>query len=87
MSATPAKKIKFDPEKHSYPPLSLDDEDEVSLKRNMVLLEQELSKPKPHSSTVTSLMGRTFLSRRQWILDHVEKVEEIVKKYSLNLSM
>lgn len=81
MSATPSKKIKYDPEKHLYPPLSLDDEDEVAFKRNMALLHQELSKPKPHVATVTSLMARTFPTRRQWILDHVERVEDMIRKY------
>lgn len=81
MPSTPSKKSKIDPEKHSYPPLSLDVEDEVSLQRNMTLLQQELSKPKPHFDSVASLMYRTFPQRRQWILNNTERVGDIIEKY------
>lgn len=74
-------KSKIDPEKHLYPPMMFDNEDDVSVERNISLLRQEVSKPKPNVDTITSLMGRTFTERRQWILDNVESVQEIVEKY------
>lgn len=77
----PSKKQKFDPEKHGYPPLCQDVEDETSLKRNISLLQQELAKAKPNFDSVASLMSRTFQNRRQWILDNTENVVEIVKIY------
>lgn len=51
-----SKKSKIDPERHSYPPLSLNAEDEMSIQRNMTLLQQELSKVKPHFDSIASLM-------------------------------
>ena len=58
--------------KHTYPPLCGEIEDETCTKRNRALLQQELSKAKPHFDTVASLMNHTFHARRQWILDIVE---------------
>ena len=62
-------------------PLIMSCEDEVSIQRNVALLQQELTKPRPHLDTVASLMQRTFLPRRQWILDNLESVAKIVEKY------
>ena len=59
----------------------MENEDEVSIQRNITLLHQEFSKPKPRVDTVVSLMRRTFIPRRQWILDNVESVAKIVEKY------
>lgn len=71
----PSKKTKIDPERHSYPPLSLEVEDEMC---NMTLLNQELAKSKPHFESVASLI---FPLRRQSILENVESVAEIIQKY------
>ena len=79
--SSPSKKSKIDPEKHAYPPLSLDAEDKTSLDRNITLLQQELAKARPHFESVASLMERTFISRRQWILDNAESVGTIIEKY------
>ena len=81
VDSTPSKRSKFDPECHSYPPLTLDAEDEMAHKRNQTLLNQELGKLKPHIGSVTSLMTRTFARRRQWILDNAKQVEDILKEY------
>ena len=80
-ACTPSKKHKADPEKHAYPSLPFDAEDDTATQRNFSLLKQELSKSKPHFDSVTSLMQRTFASRRQWILDSVESVGQITKEY------
>ena len=55
--------------------------DDVAIQRNITLLQQELSKPKPHLESVISLMERTFTHRREWILENVESVANIVEKY------
>lgn len=77
----PSKKTKIDPERHSYPPLSLEVEDEMCIQRNMTLLKQELLKSKLHFDSVASLMHRTFPLRRQSILENVDSVAEIIQKY------
>lgn len=77
----PSKKQKIDLKKHTYPPLCGEIEDETSIKYIMALLQEELSKAKPHFDTVASLMNCTFHARRQWILDNMESVGEIVKIY------
>lgn len=56
-------------------------EDEVAFKRNVMLMKQELAKSKPQTGNVTSLMGRTFSGRRQWILDEIRGVDEICEEY------
>ena len=80
-SCTPSKKHKANPEKHAYPSLPFDAEDETATERNCSFLKQEMSKQKPHFDSVISLMQRTFAPRRQWILDSVESVQQIVKEY------
>ena len=75
------KKAKIDPEKHSYPSLLFEDSDEVAFERNVSLMKQEMAKSKPQFGSVTSLMQRTFLRRRQWILDDTQKVEDICLMY------
>ena len=75
---TPTKRYKIDPEKHSYPSLPTNSEDETSILRNISLLKQELAKSKPNFDAVTSLMSRTFSFRRKHILDTVQRVDDIV---------
>ena len=74
-----SKKNKVDPEKHSYPSLAFEAEDEVEC--NVLLMKQERAKSKPQSGSVTSLMNRTFARRRQWILDEIKGIDEICEKY------
>ena len=69
------KKTKIAPEKHTYPSLAIHNDDDVAFERNIGLLQQEMSKPKPQFSCVTSLMNRTFSKRRQWILDEFRSVK------------
>lgn len=80
--STPSKRSKVDPGHHSYPSLMLNfSEDETAHSRNVSLLKQEFTKHKPHIQSITSLMTRTFARRRQWILDDVKRVDEIVLEY------
>ena len=58
-----------------------ENEDDVAIQRNITLLQQELSKTKPHLESVASLMQRNFIAKRQWILDNLESVAKIVEKY------
>ena len=69
------------PEKHSYPTLEGEVEDETTHKRNLDLLQEELDKNKPITGNVKNLMTRTFLNRREWILNSTVPVSEIVTKY------
>ena len=47
----------------------------------MKLLEEELQKKRPLSTNVNDLMSRTFLNRREWIINSEIPVEDIVEKY------
>lgn len=78
---TPTKRCKVDPEKHSYPSLPINSEDETAILCNISLLKQELAKSKPNFDAVTSLMSRTFSYRRKHILDTVQRVDDIVGEY------
>lgn len=76
------KKVKVDPEKHTYPSLTLSDmEDDTANERNVALLKQEVAKSKPPIGNITSLMTRTFPQRRQWILDVSRPVKVITEEY------
>ncbi len=70
----------MDPEKHTYPSLTLPDaEDETANMRNVTLLKQEVAKPKVPAANITSLMTRAFSQRRRWILDEAKPVRQIVE--------
>jgi len=76
------KKAKLEQERHTYPSLALSDmEDDTANERNVALIKQEMSKPKPSTVSITSLMSRTFPRRRQWILDEIKPVGEIMEEY------
>lgn len=51
------------PEKHAYPSLKGEVEDETTHKRNVALLQSEVAKVKPMNANVKKLMTCTFLSR------------------------
>lgn len=68
-------------EKHAYPSLEGEVEDETTHKRNVALLQDEMTKTKPVTGNVKSLMTRTFLNRREWILNSAIPVSEIVTEY------
>jgi len=72
VACTPSKKHRPDPEKHKYPSLPLDAEDDTATERSLFLLKQELSKSKPNTDSVMSLMKHTFTYRRQQILGSIE---------------
>ena len=69
------------PEKHAYPSLEGEVEDETTHKRNVSLLKDELAKVKPVTGNVKNLMTRAFLNRREWILNSTSPVSEIAMEY------
>ena len=73
------KKKKIDQDKHFYPSLEVleFEEDEVSHKRNLGLLQKEMEKARSNVGEIVSLMARTFKRRREWILCTVHKVKDI----------
>ena len=54
---------------------------DVAIQRNITLLQQELSTPKPHLESVISLMEHTFTHRKEWILENVESVVNIILSF------
>ena len=57
-------------ENHVYADLGCGvDGDEVAIKRNRELLKKEMMKPKPKSEVIISLIKRTLVPRRNWIMD------------------
>lgn len=83
-SAPVPKRRKVDElSKHSYPSLTADVEDATSNERNRTLLKKELEKPKPSKDVLTSLMKRTFGSRRTWVLNEAVSVKEVCMEYPL----
>ena len=78
----PAKRVKYcDNSRHPYPSLSIACDDDVSHERHMKLLKQEIEKSKPSMEVARELMQRTFLRRRQWILDEEHLVTDICAEY------
>ena len=83
-SSTPApkrKKIVIDLEKHSYPSVSGESEDEATHEENVQTLQEELQKPRPKPETVKFLMAQTFRSRRGEIVDDPKLVSENCTMY------
>lgn len=77
-----AKRLKYcDRSRHPYPSLSIACDDDVSHERHMKLLKQEIEKSKPSMEVARELMQRTFLRRRQWILDEEHLVKDICAEY------
>lgn len=70
-----------DPEKHVYPSLEGEVEDDTTHRRNMSLLTEELEKSKPLLEKVKNLMKRTFMTRREKILNSSKSVREMVMEY------
>lgn len=76
------KRLKLKPiGNHVYPALHGEPEDEITHERNMKLLGEELQKDRPLSTNLKELMSRTFLNRREWILNSELPVAEIVEQY------
>ena len=69
-SAPKAKRTKTDSsEKHRYPSLAGDVDDDISNDRNIEALKEQMSKTKLNGDTIRELMKRTFYRRRLAILD------------------
>ena len=75
--------------KHAYPCIPDNADDEASFGKHLDMLTSELAKPahRQSSSHLQELMRRTFAMRRQWILeDHDDAdgpVRQIITKYPL----
>lgn len=67
--------------KHSYPHLRGEPEDETTHGRNIKLLQEEIDSRKPNCANMKSLMSRTFLHRREWILNSEIAISEVLEKY------
>lgn len=70
----PRKRLKLasDRAKHFYAPMHA--EDAVSYERNLSLLNQELSKPRPRVEVLKDLMGRTFANRFDALINSSDPV-------------
>lgn len=75
------KRVKTEPQKHSYPSLSGEPEDDTTHSRNLTLLQEEMDKLKPSNKNVKNLMTRTFLNRREWILNSEVAISKIIEVY------
>ena len=73
--------MKIEMQKHSYLSLSGELEDETTHARNMKLLQDEMAKLKPSCINIKNLMTRTFLNRRNWILNSEVAISEITETY------
>ena len=80
----PIKRLKLDDEKHPYPSVLTNMDDDVAHERNRKLLQEEMSKPKLRHEVLQNLMARTFGKRRRWILDGEKlRTASIVEEYPL----
>ena len=78
------KQVKYcNSSSHPYPSLSIACDDNVSYERLMKLLKLEIEKSNPSMEIATELMQRTFLRRRQWILDEEHIVKDICAEQSI----
>lgn len=83
-SNTPTKRLKVEEDKHLYPSVLTDMDDEIAHERNRKLLKEEIAKPKLRFDIAQELMRRTFGKRRRWILDGENlKTTMIVEEYPL----
>jgi len=69
MCGGPKKKMKLSSNKHYYPSIPHNADDDESHKRSMQRLEDELAKPKPTPEVIKSLLARTFPWRRSKLLN------------------
>lgn len=74
------KKIKPEPQKHTYAAIDLEYEDEVSAQRNREHLKKEISKQKPKPDVVRELIKRTLKTRRDMIMGS-SRPEDILSEY------
>lgn len=74
----PAKKMKA-VNRHLYPALVPDADDDTSNSRNMTLLEEEIGKQEPNQESLKMLMCHTYCARRPTILESEFKV--MLKRY------
>ena len=72
-----------DSNKHAYPSMCANFDDETSHERFKQQLSKESEKAKPSKDHLIELMKRTFGRRRSWILDEAASVKEICREYGL----
>ena len=70
-------------EKHSYPTLTGDPDDETSNERNIAALKEQMTKIKLNHDSIRELLKRTFYRRRLVILDdpNPKSVRDITESY------
>ena len=65
-----------------YPEIPLSADDDVSVERNLQLLKEESSKPKPCHESIKTLMARTHAARRVALLDsQYSTVSSFIQEY------
>ena len=57
------------------------DEEEDTYEQKISELHEEVGKSKPSKGKVSSLMKETFTKRRQWIIQDLPSVEEVLQKF------
>lgn len=83
-SAPMKKRSKVDiTDKHDYPSVVAEPEDEVSNTRNVTALKDQMTKPKLNNEVIRELMRKTFYRRRVAFLDDPDpkSVQSLVKEY------
>ncbi len=76
-----AKRRRITADKHSYPSVCGDSEDEKTHEENVQSLKEELRNPSPKSDIIKPLMSKTFRKRRTDILDSSNLVSDICTDY------
>lgn len=71
----------MDTNNHAYPSLVGEEEDDTTHERTRSLLKTEMAKARPDFDSVSGLLKRTFVKRRQWILDTTPNVSDIIEEY------
>ena len=72
-------------DRHAFPKIAKDAEDEISYERHMKRLEEEMDKPRPSTSVLKDLMARTTKHRSFWIRDTTDTptLQEVFSKAPL----
>ena len=84
MEIFPAKKKRrLNEEKHPYPVIPPNAEDEISVSRNERSLQEETEKAKPNPQKLKELMARTLPNRVEWIRSECPPLSAILEKYPL----
>lgn len=77
------RRIVANQNKHLYPSVDAEFDDDTSHDRNKLQLGKELDRAKPPKDRLVELMKRTYGRRRGWILEGAVSVKEIIREYIL----